>query len=412
MLFDLISFGQRSNVANLSQLTMPPRNAKRGTRKRSRDQNSTASTSAGPNFDVSRFTSVENQDWYLVRANNTVLVEVDLDPVFDGKFHFREQFATMGWDCMLNLPRRYYPNLVRQFYANISNKGFVNSVELQSYVKGVHITLTRQTLSEILRGDDEGPVFEHGKYIVRGDPTWQFEVTLPKYTSSFSSFKTIVDPVTGDSRMESAPIPTKSLTLRHSLLVYLLNHNILPASSSKNEVRVMDVYFLDKLEAGLGNVSGIPISTIILGAMSRTAGFKGAKKALPYARTLTRIFEHFGVNLIGESYNTASAIVNQATMDRIAYRDETELGDEEQQEEGENRQATTDAGSSQATNGRTIQDMIGAVITEMRAMREVVDRLDGRVHAVEGRLSAIEDRLEALSGGQNTSRVERNEHGN
>ena len=62
--------------------------------------------------------------------------------------------------------------------------------------------------------------------------------------------------MTGDVRMEVAPIPTKSLRLRHSLLVYLFNHNILSTSSSKNEVRVMDMYFLDKLEAGLGNVSG------------------------------------------------------------------------------------------------------------------------------------------------------------
>ena len=73
---------------------------------------------------------------------------------------------------MLDLPRLYYPNLVRQFYANISNKEIASSVELETYVKGVHIVLTRQSLSEILGAIDEGPVLKHGKYIVQGDPTW------------------------------------------------------------------------------------------------------------------------------------------------------------------------------------------------------------------------------------------------
>ena len=199
---------------------------------------------------------------------------------------------------------------MRQFYANITNKKTASSVSIKSYVQGVPIVLTRQSLSEILGARDEGPVFEHRKYIVQGDPTWQFELTLLKYSCSWTSFKQKADAVIREVRMESVPIPTKSLRLRHSILVYLFNHNIVPTSSSKNEVWVMDVYFLDKLEAELGNISGIPISTIILGAMSRIAAFKSAKKTLPDARVLMHIFEYLSVDWIGESCNTTLTIVS------------------------------------------------------------------------------------------------------
>ena len=52
---------------------MPPRSRKKSGDKRSRELNSGDSISQVPNFDASRFSYVENQDWYAVRANNTVL---------------------------------------------------------------------------------------------------------------------------------------------------------------------------------------------------------------------------------------------------------------------------------------------------------------------------------------------------
>ena len=46
------------------------------------------------------------------------------------------------------------------------------------------------------------------------------------------------------------------------MLVYLLNHNILPGSNSKNVMRVSNYYFLDKMEFGLGDIESIPLDTI------------------------------------------------------------------------------------------------------------------------------------------------------
>lgn len=60
------------------------------------------------------------------------------------------------------------------------------------------------------------------------------------------------------------------------------------------------MYFIDKLERGLGNIPEIPLATIILGAMSKTAWFKGAKKALSYTRILMHIFKHFNVDVTSE----------------------------------------------------------------------------------------------------------------
>lgn len=44
--------------------------------------------------------------------------------------------------------------------------------------------------------------------------------------------------------------PTRFLSLRHSLLIYLYNHSIVPVSSGHNIVRVPNYYFLDKMEFG------------------------------------------------------------------------------------------------------------------------------------------------------------------
>lgn len=104
-----------------------------------------------------------------------------------------------GLGLYLNLPRVYYLDLVRQFYANISNKTMASFIYLESYVKSVPIVLTTKRLFDVLGARDEGLMFEHRKYIVQRDPTWMFEITLPKYSTSWASFKQIVDSVIGKS---------------------------------------------------------------------------------------------------------------------------------------------------------------------------------------------------------------------
>lgn len=63
------------------------------------------------------------------------------------------------------------------------------------------------------------------------------------------------------------------------------------ASSGKNEVRATDMYLLNKLENGLGDVAGLPLVTINLGMITRAVSHKNKNKTLPYGQLFTLIFD-------------------------------------------------------------------------------------------------------------------------
>lgn len=114
-----------------------------------------------------------------------------------------------------------------------------------------------------------------------GDSNWVFEATIPHFCHGASTFQSILNLVADTMHYETNAIHTTSLDLRHSQLVYLFNHNIASASSSKKEVRVTDMYFLHKLECGLGDIVGLPL----LATITRAANHKNQKKTFPYSRS-------------------------------------------------------------------------------------------------------------------------------
>ena len=74
-------------------------------------------------YDASRFSSKENAKWYARKRIDTVVVEKTLSADLDESFKIRHAYNTLGWGRLLELSGLYYPELVRQFYANIINKG-------------------------------------------------------------------------------------------------------------------------------------------------------------------------------------------------------------------------------------------------------------------------------------------------
>lgn len=59
-------------------------------------------------------------------------------------------------------------------------------------------------------------------------------------------------------------------------------------------------YFMDKIENGLGDITGIPLAIVILGTMTNITRYNRKDKAFLYARLLTLLFEHLGFELQGE----------------------------------------------------------------------------------------------------------------
>lgn len=90
------------------------------------------------------------------------------------------------------------------------------------------------------------------------DPDWIFEAAIHKFFyGSVTRQRTGHD---GGMLVDRFYYHTSFLTLRHSLLVQLFNHNIVLASSGNNIVRVSNCYFLDKMEFGIGGIAGNPLA--------------------------------------------------------------------------------------------------------------------------------------------------------
>ena len=90
-----------------------------------RSRRKTASTSRDeplPDYDTSTFTSLENQQWYEAGLDKEIIIEKHLAPEVDAHYHISMAFKRLEWENIFQLPKHCYPNLVREFYANVENK--------------------------------------------------------------------------------------------------------------------------------------------------------------------------------------------------------------------------------------------------------------------------------------------------
>ena len=112
-----------------------PRVKQAATRKSSRRVGGESSSRrATLEFDKLRFSTKEKELWYRERSSNKFVVEKTISLEIDREFILKELFRTLGWARVMELRGAYYPELVRQFYANLwRNEN--NPPRLQSMVK-------------------------------------------------------------------------------------------------------------------------------------------------------------------------------------------------------------------------------------------------------------------------------------
>ena len=104
-----------------------------------RSRRKTASTSRDeplPDYDTTRFTSLENQHWYETGLDKEIIIEKHLAPEVDGHYKISTTFKRLGWENIFGLPRHYYPNLVREFYANVEDKHSHSGNLIVSWARG------------------------------------------------------------------------------------------------------------------------------------------------------------------------------------------------------------------------------------------------------------------------------------
>ncbi|OMO97067.1 hypothetical protein COLO4_14902 [Corchorus olitorius] len=110
-----------------------------------------ASSSAPPAANAPRFLTPENEKWYKDKEKHGMVVETYVHSTIESQFKVKEALQKRNWEGILDLKGTYYPELVREFYANVVNKDKKKPCELVSYVRGVHITISKETIEQHLK---------------------------------------------------------------------------------------------------------------------------------------------------------------------------------------------------------------------------------------------------------------------
>ncbi|XP_027171769.1 uncharacterized protein LOC113771382 [Coffea eugenioides] len=240
-------------------------------------------------YDKSRFTSAENEAWYNARRGAKVLVEKDVTSDAEEVYHLKASFAKLGWENFFNIPNFYYEELVREFYANVEDKKVFHydTEVITSTVRGRKVRVHRADLERYLHVSDVGRKVDLKKAFKPNDlDSWNMLEALVRLGVEYKATRT-----TGRYSVLTSSFPESQ-----RLLIYLFAANIIPRASGTNEARTSDIYFLDKMKHGLGNIQGIPLGSIITNHMWAVVRSNDIKHAFPYPRFLTFEFQRVGVD--------------------------------------------------------------------------------------------------------------------
>ena len=237
-------------------------------------------------YDTLSYSSKENFRWAMWKRMNTLVVEKTVTDEIDDAFHLRAGYATFGWDRLLTLSGDYYPELIRQFYANMEGKPFRHRHPLVSQVKGVKITVTTQLINEMLGLPTIGDVLTINQDRVTSDLAWRAKEAAQRFNVDWT--------------------PTQSKLLAKyfepgdRLLAYSFGFNVIPKGSSRNELRIADLYFLDKMRFGMNAIQGIPIGYTILSRIRELLASRRRDITVIFPMLLTRVLQYHGVDFTGE----------------------------------------------------------------------------------------------------------------
>ncbi|KAI5682734.1 hypothetical protein M9H77_03962 [Catharanthus roseus] len=94
-----------------------------------------------------------------------------------------EHFWGYGWESLVTMTRDYYPNLFREFYANIFFKSDRYKIDITTSVKIVQIYLDRAILVQILGIPNKGHsvFYERASTNIFADPNWVYSKALARF---------------------------------------------------------------------------------------------------------------------------------------------------------------------------------------------------------------------------------------
>ena len=85
-----------------------------------------------------------------------IIIEKHLAPTVDDYYKISMAFKRLGWEDILQLPKHYYPNLVREFYANAEDKQSHSGNLIVSWVREKRVALTWDKVAKFAKLKNEG----------------------------------------------------------------------------------------------------------------------------------------------------------------------------------------------------------------------------------------------------------------
>ncbi|OMO94914.1 hypothetical protein CCACVL1_05702 [Corchorus capsularis] len=208
---------------------------------------------AQPFLDVPPPIFVDNdcREWYGTRYNNSFIIEKVLPTNVDQELGVSQLFVNRGWES-LQVDGYYYPNLVKQFYANMDKDRDGHEYIINTMVKGKYIVVDEEFLCQLFGLNNDGSMFyftcTDGEQNTATEGTWKRDDALQ-----------IFDIPLGMDNQGNREVKVKYMEPRDRLVCYLLHHNVIPRSSNKHKLRIEEFYVVDKLCHELGRCDGIPM---------------------------------------------------------------------------------------------------------------------------------------------------------
>ncbi|KAI5653321.1 hypothetical protein M9H77_30508 [Catharanthus roseus] len=136
------------------------------------------------------------REWVANRASLKIIVEISINEWVIDNFDIQNLFKGLGWVLLIRLSGHYYPNLVPEFYANMTHKTNKECQTIVLTIKGLRIILDRERLVTVLGiPDNENQIIvDSNRKTIIEDLDWNFD------TESFRDSATGIRPLQNHTR--------------------------------------------------------------------------------------------------------------------------------------------------------------------------------------------------------------------
>ncbi|OMO89223.1 hypothetical protein COLO4_19849 [Corchorus olitorius] len=354
-----------------------------------------ASTYAPPAADVPRFLTPENEKWYKKRENHGMVIESFVHSAIESQFKVKEALQKRNWEGILDLKGTYYPDLVREFYANIANKDKEKPTELVSYVIGVCIAISKETIEQHLKLPESARILRFSQCAPTDDHLWLKCRAAAKFNGEVSLGK-------------KSKVHLMNFSIQPRLICVLFGKNVMPLKNSENEAQTVDLYLLDFLyyESDLRPDMDAPsFHVLMLQSMTKVVRSGKGDKHFVFPVLISEILTAAGVDVSGvlsASTDDENDCINVSKIENFLYKKHNDLWYNlyNAKELGQKAsQRVLEKGSSSANNTilDVIQDELDSVskapasdtLPQFRSWKDYVQYNEARNQQIEAKYDKI-----------------------